>query len=145
MFLSPLKGQGQSFKCKLTEFVSWDFRYFWFQCKVNGKFGISVPNELIYVLQRNFRIEFLALTYPFIEISNHTILPQEVTCFHMSKVHGCLDVHPSWINLYLHLELSWIWVEIFFAFVNFFCERNHLVSYHFFLKYLVCTLIYHRT
>ena len=56
---------------------------------------------------KELRIEFLALTYPFIETSNHTILPQEVTCFHMSKV-ICL---PSWISLYLHLELSWIWVE----------------------------------
>ena len=90
---------------------------------------------------KELRIEFLALTYPFIEISNHTILPQEVTCFHMSKV-ICL---PSWINLYLHLELSWIWVEIFCTFVNSICERNHLVSYHFFLKYLVYTLVYHRT
>ena len=88
---------------------------------------------------KKLRIEFLALTYTFIEISNHTTLPQEVTCFDMSKV----ICHPSWINLYLHLELSWIWVEIFFAFVNFICERNHLVSHHFFLKYFVYTLVYH--
>ena len=43
LFLSHWKGQGQSFKCKLTEFVSWNFKYFWFQCKVNGKFGIWSP------------------------------------------------------------------------------------------------------
>ena len=89
---------------------------------------------------KEFRIEFLALTYPFIETSNHSALPQEVTCFHMSKV-ICL---PSWINLYLHLELSWIWVEIFCTFVNFIWERNNLVANHFFLKYLVYTLNYHR-
>ena len=140
MFLSPWKGQGQSFKCKLTEFVSWDFRYFWFQCNSmeNLLFG---PQWAHICAAKELRIEFLALTYPFIEISNHTILPQEVTCFHMSKV----ICQPSWINLYLHLELSWILVEIFFAFVNFICERNHLVSHHFFLKYLVYTLIYYRT
>ena len=39
--LEKVKGRG--FKCKLTEFVSWDFRYFWFQCKVNGKFGVWSP------------------------------------------------------------------------------------------------------
>ena len=39
--LEKVKGRG--FKCKLTEFVSWDFKHFWFQCKVNGKFGIWSP------------------------------------------------------------------------------------------------------
>ena len=37
------KVKGKSFKCKLTEFVSWAFRYFGLQCKVNGKFGIQSP------------------------------------------------------------------------------------------------------
>ena len=111
LFLSPWKCQGQSFKCKLTEFVSWDFRYFWFQCKVNGKFGIWSPMSSYMYCKGTQNWIFGPLTYPFVGISNQTIFPQEVICSHMSKV----IYHPSWINLYLHLELSWIWLEIFFC------------------------------
>ena len=80
------KVKGKSFKCKLTEFVSWDFRYFWFQCKVNGKFGIWSPMSSYMCVAKELGIEFLAPTYPFIETSNHSALPQKVTCFHMSAI-----------------------------------------------------------
>ena len=79
------KVKGRDFKCKLTEFVSWDFRYFWFQCKVNGKFGIWSPMSS-YMYCKELRIKFLALAYLFIGISNHSALPQEVICLHMSAI-----------------------------------------------------------
>ena len=112
------KVKGRSFKCKLTEFVSWDFKYFWFQCKVMENLVFD-PQWAHICTAKGPRIVFLSLTYSFIGTSNHIILPQEVTCFHMSKVMLAI---LNYLNLYLYIELSWIWIVTFCAFVNFICE-----------------------
>ena len=91
---------------------------------------------------KELRIEFLALTYPFMGTSNHFVLPQEVTCFHMSHV----ICQPSWINLnlYLYIELSWIWIVTFLCLCKFYLWRKTWFSTFFFLKYHVYTLNSHR-
>ena len=130
------KVKDNSFKCKLTEIVTWAFWYFWFQCKVNRKIGIWSPMSS-YMCCKGTQNWFFGpnLFHHRNFKSYHTSTGSHI----FSNVKGHMSAILN--NLNLHLELVWIWVEHFCS-----CTLHlWLKSNDFFLNYQLCMIFYHST